>query len=531
MVCQQIAVLDNGKICIVSIYDDDIMEATDFVTNLTGGWNVYKVEINENESVSMFAISFPQQNVWIFGESQRVQGFYLYERFIKSGVKFGVGFSRNKISTILFETFAPMILQTVNRIEVSALTGWQDGSYRCRSNFPYYSMKEFCLLPVMKKDLSEIHITETFYLKYFKKILKMPNKTVRVLQLLYPLAGIMNSWLCSKGKPVDFYINFIETKKIDIQNVCSCFQILNRHVLRAFNPDVSQKRLEDFLKCLKDEILIADFRIHQDSPYYKSKKIQNALTQIGDVLTRQSSLAGIDKEIYAAFVSISERWIFRSNALNIICDENVEGGLAEWGTTEGIEIISAILFEMVEFLQANRQQVDWIIQQKREVTDFRRVILEILYDIATFFWQNFGVDFEQETQIKKEELVSIFQDNFYDAEEVEKAFFIAVRCEAQKLLFVQRERMQVEGAVGYDDDFLYFRSNELKKILSSTGLENEIEKILLQLKARQVLKCGVEGFQKKIQVGGERFAVYQIERSFFNKAGLIDVVELGRGDC
>lgn len=130
----------------------------------------------------------------------------------------------------------------------------------------------------------------------------------RILIMLYPVIGILNSIFGRYGKIVEFFLYFVELSPISSKIICFLLQIFNRNNLSPYNllDCKSEIKLNAYLAMLKDEILIIDVRVYEEEENYKKKKIRRQIQKISNIMTGKEELAAsLNGTVVASLVTIS----------------------------------------------------------------------------------------------------------------------------------------------------------------------------------------------------------------------------------
>lgn len=526
----RLALLQDGQIYRVDFFDDGTQEAQPFFGNVTGGWQVYRLQI-EGGSQSLFAIYFPGCSLWIVGDVKRLRGRYLYEIFIRNGVRFDPSVTNGMICKLLFETFAPLISQTTDVVKVVTRPGWQGGVYWHAGNFAYAQLRDFAELSVMRNRLLQKTLSAEQVMQYFEKMRCISDLKIRLPIMLYPFMGVLGSLLLDAGVRISFYLNFIRLNSLPAEGICGCFQVLNRERLLTFNPDITQQEMDKKISSLGDEVLIADFATPGIVSEYKRRKMADSVRRVGNVMTGRSNLPGTDHMIQTAFVAVSAGYVEGRNVVNIPLTKDMNDIFRYWQTEEAKDIMTAIISEFVEFVQKTIRtgKMPWLKQIQNANEKF--ACLRYTLDVVVQFWKVFGIDFYKETGILQDcSMDEMFADEEYELPDLLSGFVEVMRRQAHGIKFEDRNCAMAWGdhTVFVDDDWLYITPDLISEIMDANGLKRQLPQILLELKKEGLLLADCDGLTRKIQIGGDRRHVYVIRREIFNRTGLIEIANLGR---
>lgn len=531
----------NGKLMLLQYFDNGDIETTVMIENRIKylricQFNFCDIHLEE----SYFAIVYETIETgedYIIGKKERLSVPYIEKLFILSNLKFGNKISSFARKQILYECFAPLIMNSINTMEIQGLAGW--GYHDCIFYFKemsklssYFSGKE---IPVLDRSFSVLQITDYQVEAYFNHIKNIKNMKNRIFIMLYPILGILNSLFRRYGKPVGFYLNFVEFSPIYAKTICSWMQIFNRRNLSSYNliDCKSAKQLNSYLATLKDEVLIIDARADEEEENYRKKKAKGQIQRIADIMTGKEELVQkVDGKVEASLVTISIDKLLGS-VYNIVIDEDFFVDTELGGETFiSSRCMEAFLSEFVIFVQANWQYMISTIRKTRNYTDKNSIVLDIAYELSQKFWEQKGYTIYKKANLPELIDFSEFSEDtcVYDEKELVAIFVKTLRMNISSYRGIKKEYDAefFREAFYYDTENIYFPSFLLREIFINQGWKEKFNEMLLALKKEGILKTRENNLVRKIQIGNRRFQCYQILRKALNSCGKVDIVVLAK---
>lgn len=530
-VSRQIVTLEDGTITMVDRFDDGTNAMCPLILNLFGGWQVYKVYVEETTEKIFWGILFqPNRPVWIIGEYEKVNASNLYEMFIKTGIIFNSQISRTLIRELLFETFAPLIEQSESTLTISQLAGWWNGEYIHAENFPFSRIGPFGKFPIMWKRFEIVKPQEGGWNAYFSEMKRVQKWEDRLMITLFPYAGILSSLMLEQNCVWNLVLNFICLDNFPISQICAWLQVFNRENLCpiTINTDTTERNWEKRLAEYKDEVLLVNSCVQDNRTFYSDKK---SLSRRQKVIQRIRLLGNRKGGIQAALAVISNDFCPGDNVYNILLERTAyEYSPSIYDPIQEGKVMESVWTCFVSYIKNHMEDV-WRKMRRKKAENLKGAYaLEMVFDIVRGFWKEEGLDFCEALQIpEKVNFDWIMECNCYDEEELTVLFIKCVREAISHITFLPKNhKSNKHDAIRYDDCYLWIPRSVLKDMISTMGLERYIPKILFKLKEKRVLKTDSEGLTRKLQINGDRCEYYQLVRSFFNAEGLVDIVHLGK---
>lgn len=533
IVNRQLVTFQDGSINVVELFDDGTKEVKPFIWNIRGTWKVYKICIRETGEYSCFGIFFLDTACWIIGKRDRVKTTYLYESFIRAGVIFNSEISRASVGKILFETFAPAIELTDSTLTISELAGWEMGEYYHADNFLFAKIKDFSSFPVVHKHFEVVTPQEWTWEAYFMELKRIKNTEDRLLVTLFPYAGILSSLLMKEHCIWPWVLNFICLEDFPLNRICAWLQVMNREDLQPISMEMSEKEWEKTLVSHRDEVLIADCYFGTfETSYYKGKIIRRRQKTI-EYFTKDRSLSGsMRQNTKPVLAIISNEFCPGKTVHNVFLNrETYEPSTDGYDTFLDGKVMEAVLTGFVSYVKSDLEEIRSKMRKRKGENPIGEYTLEAVLDIVKGFWESEGIDFSEALKIPHNiNFSEMINRVCYDEEELVEAFIEIMRHAARNMYFVLKKSKGMVAQRGgyYNMEYVWIPRDVLYSIIQSHGMERYLSQILLRLKAQNDLKTDEEGLTRKMQVNGERREYYQFARKFFNKDGLVDIVNLGK---
>lgn len=523
----QLACLQEGSIVILDAYDDGSQEVHPFIVNARGDWTVMRIVIEERTSDEFFGIVLENPSIGIIGRYEKLKAVYLYDRFVRTGIRFDPGVTKNKIADLLFTTFAPQIEAPKRTLTISERAGWINGKMISRETFQFAEVREFASFPVMKKSLISIDMTGEMWDAYFGEMKSICGWRDRFWIMIFPFVSVLSSLLNQEKIGNRICLNIIPVGKISAKRCCSWFQIFNRSNLSPLDADITEKALSKVISETRDEVLVLDCRSKAGESTYltgKKKRNQELVTAIfsgdRDLQTGKAE---------AGLVMISDDYLRDSMVYNILLsDESLKTSTAPAELVESG--ISGVISEFIQFAENYLSEIQHILKRPEAINMEQAAAVEKVLEIIRMFGRYEGLDFLSEAGLREDfDVQHVLESVYEEPDDILEMFVQAVRREAPKFFFVQKEKADLsENVICYDECYLWISSVQLKNILKRHGLGKYVTQILHEAKKCQKLKTDSDGSAtRRLQCGHVRQERYQFCRELFDTVGTVNIVELG----
>lgn len=523
----------NDYLSIVYQYDNGATQCYPLTKSVSGDYVVFTLDFNGHEECEKFGILFRGENKFVVGSKKRLRGDYLYECFVKSGIRFNTEIPKANVVRVLHEFFSPIIENTQDRYIVAPFAGWNRGRFCDSDNFAWQKTSEFPDLPVFHKHFERVGITNQMVKVYFSYLRQIVSVQDRVLVMIIPFIGCMASIINEAWHEIPFFVNFVMMNGFDWSPLCKLMKIFNRSDLQPNTLDITAKELVEILENANDEVLIFDAMYANEDSCYIKNKLRDNTVKIGNILTgKRGKNKGRKSLGYGLAVFFSMRAYQQKNCLNVYIDDDFfedNGSAIEFDFLKAME---GVMTEFCSFVEKNYANILKKIRKRRDEKEERKLILEIMEDVLFAFWS------EQEIHLR--EMLSL-PENFRfpdiiqeerDGEELLCQFITGVRRNIVRFYAKDRGRTadyKMEG-VYYDEKMVDFSPYVFRCILEWSGLSSYRHELLLELEKNSAIKKGKDGFLVKRTIGGERHKVYEISRELFNDIGKEEIIDLAKED-
>lgn len=173
------------------IFDNGDKHCLDLTHDVTGENKVFNLVFKNHRISSHFGIFFNAENVIVLGNKGKISLSYLYERFIRTGIRFNPQIPISIIKRLLFEFWSPRIDMDESTIEIPALAGWFNGAFWHNGNFPYKYTTDFPELPIFQKGLKSQKMDGTCRAGYFEEISQIQRWKDRFVVASWPFYGLL----------------------------------------------------------------------------------------------------------------------------------------------------------------------------------------------------------------------------------------------------------------------------------------------------------------------------------------------------
>lgn len=521
--------VSDGTIVLIKTFDDEGYETVPFFLNVRGEWQVFKLRTEEN-GPELFAILFRNPDCWVVGWRDKVSGRYLYERFVKSGVRISASLSTNGVQQALFRSFAHQIDATPNEIQINPLAGWQNEKFFRKENFPFMFLKDFISCPVMSKSFSQTRVDKVIRGEYFRRLRTICRWQDRLLIALMPFAGILASVLKKEGMLVNWFLNFVPYTCFPIDKLCDWMQIFNRESLAPITLDMTQKKMTKKLENIKDEVLICDFLAHGEDGAYEKRKRAKRTNFVGDMATGKCYFSGREKNSHTfVLVTITDRLLTRADVHNVLLDD--EFMMSKDDETIQPEVFSAVFADFVSYVEQNYLAVISMCRKYKHENKKEKT-LNVILQIVRAFWEEQNVDFLEAVDLQESiDLEGVFQRNFVELDDLVPLFVDLVRKNAKNYVFLERggKADTINGKrIVYDSKYVWIPAEVLYEILDGSKVADRVTAMWLELRDVGQLKTDAKGFKCMRNFSGELLEYYQIKKDLFQKPGYQDICLLGK---
>jgi hypothetical protein len=377
----------------------------------------------------------------------------------------------------------------------------------------------------MKKTIIQADLSEELIKTYSKGLRSIKEHDSRLVLAVYPFMGLLASLLADEGISLKTVLNIIVYESIHIRYVTNLLKVTNREILSPESTEVTSKELGKCYQSCKDEVLILDFRENESYTPYSCRKKANYMRRLVNTFAGTSAL-----EVELApfgVATISNAFCVGENVCNIFLGKT---DFAE-SSPKFVAAMTAIIYAFIEFVEKNYVDVQDLIRTNKKGNSSGNVF-EIVFSILRFFWKAKGYEINELVGCNLEEInfYKILFTKSFDEENLLNEFVTGMRSIASEIRFVSKGKPILDSKVVlFDDEWLWIKKDVFETYCYTMGLGGYVARILVQLKERDLLKHDCDGsFSRRIQIAGIRGEFYQIDRTLFDIAGIVSIVELGK---
>lgn len=528
---QIVVTQENGEIILVDVYNDGYREARQFILNICGNWKIYRLVFSKTvQQTEKFAIAFITNGVWVIGNVNKNSGKNLYEYFVKAGIVFNPEIRRTQIQEALFAHFSPLIENSVDRLELPELGGWNGNRFLYAENFLYLKRQDFPELPILHKKFKFIDTAQKHYDNYFEIIQNISRWQDRILVMLWPVIGILSSIIEEEGIENSIYLNFILVEEIEQKLITGIFQIFNREKSVTIGADMNEKNLKQELSEVNDEVIIVDATTCMESAYGKRKAEEN-VKKIVNKVCKNSTTFGIKRAVNTALVILNTSLIADKKALNVFVTKEFIKDKRKVAEALQNNAMEAFLSSYICFAQEHMRDIRCAIRKyKNEEVEEKKGVLRMAWEIVKMFWESEGFDLAQMVKIPGRIDFDLLYEDIYDSDSLLEVFIQVVRKEICHFFVLEKGQKKVleKSACFYKNNDLWIPPQILDRMLGRNGLLPQRLQILSELKRKEIIQTDSEGLTRRLQIDGKRFEAFQFKRDFFNKPGWVDIADLGK---
>lgn len=521
---RQLVCCSDGTMSVVQIMSDGSQTSIPFITSTIGACVIADLFVDVISPWADYCVlEFESAAIRIVGNKKKFSEKWLYEEFVKCGIRFNPNLSKGFVMRILFETFAQAIENPPRKIVINSKAGWDAGVFRDFANYPLKT-PDYYRLPVYSKSFCRREATEKDYTAYFHELRQITRWEDRVMLLIPLYMGLVASLLNNAGMATCYCWNLVMMEEMPSSQLAGWLQIYNRNNWQVHDADISTKKLNALLMDSKDEVLIMDFRSIPTESSYKIQKKLNLFWKIRNKIQLES--------VPLVFAAISDTVALGSKIFNIFLDKDFfSGDMAEICSGAHNEL-DAIMADFVRYIEMNFAQINEMLLEKGRSCCGDLTELEVVWNLLCKFFNERNYSLYEELGIPENFTWNALAEmSEWEEEELLELFARKFRRAVEDLYFKEKrygEEIDVESTILYDTEYLWVPVNIWKRILEETGLDSYKHRILMELKEGSYMKADATGYSKKIHAGNQSHEVYQISKNIFNRPGYSDVTSCGK---
>lgn len=510
----------NGVIVLVEAYDDGTMESKNFFTNVSGNWTVYRTKFAYTEEMSpQYAIKFESGSL-VMGNAYKNTEAAIYRNFIMAGVKFDPGNSLATIKRVLYETYAPAIKNCICVMTVPELAGWYNKKFLHSNSEGVACPKDFLDMPIFDKIFVQLDNPRNWQDEFVGLLKNIREINTKISCITILTAGIMASIFRQHGMLCENFINFVMLDTTVEKQLLQFFAVFNRQSPTVISVDGTAKCIAVILATTNDEVVIADALSGESA--YERRKIDKNLYLLHKKIVDAGNAYQINRDINATMVVMNRQVSVLSGAINIYVDKDF------WLSGEQtMDSATWFIAAFVNYVEENYDNVEYTIERKKEEAC---TVLQITWILTQMFFEEQGIDIEQELQMSCENPFKFLGERLCDIDELLRLFVEAVR-EAVPHYYIREKVRNVcfyKDSIYITDEKVWIPTKILLLVLSAHGLYDSRKQVLLELKNRGKLYTDSEGFSMKMKIGEVRQEAYVFDRNLFELPGHVPFDRLGK---
>lgn len=521
----------NGTLCVIRCYSNGTSETVNIFNSFYGELKVFECVFEKIYREQRVFLIMGGRSLLAAGKIEKLSEAYLYRKFVEAGVSFNVQISKSRLRSLLYQFFAPGILNNASKISVFERAGWHGSKYRTAVDMNFAHLKDFPELPIFRKQFQD-YAEQPDWKEYFRFFHYVQDKKVRLILSVFPVLGLLNTILKQAGFPVALILNFVLQEPLDYQLVGVFLKTFEREQNILISLDVSKGDLAESLMTSNDEVLVFDAVNSWEENYYQRKKMEErAEALISKVVTSGP------RDLNVAVAILSRFRICRPDTLNILLNLEVFDRENDrlWMEYRNHEDLIQLFFS--RFIQAVEQSLDEVYREIRQVLQKQEnqqaKILDLLYRLANWFWEKHGIDYNHAMDLgSKPEFTDWLEEEMLDVQDLQEQLIRVVRrgMRDYHLVEVMVDVQTRADNIYYDAAYVWIPVEIFSMILSKSGLSSKKIYLLQAAKEARIIETDKMGFSRRKQIAGKRFETIQFHREALSKLGMADICELGRED-
>ena len=514
----------DGQLVYLVAYENETAKIIPFFENNTGDFKIYRLHIVETEA-EYWMIKFIETNRMILGEYEKLKRSSLFDAFIDQGIRFSGRIQRSKIKELLYEYFSPRIRYEAESINISLRAGWNNKKFISEADFSPEVLRLFGDNPVAKRVFIRNDFVKSVVDDYFHKLCLIENEAERCILFLLPYLAIMTSLLVETGLSTGIVINIVASDQMNLQKLCSIFQIFNRQRLHAKSLRCREVEVEQMLRESRDETLVFDIRIERTDTFYEKNKIQRLEKKVIDLVSGEQTIENF-KGMESQVIFVNDKIICHKNIYNIF-----------WtGQKCAVDLSKELDIILGAFVGAVEKNIDVELSMIRRIASGIQNPIKAykaIWDIVNQFWHQQGISIKDYLQIKKYTVArmpfdSILREGVFTESMKWSVFAIAVRNEIGKWTMVHKDLARTNAAILYNEKYVWIHPKALLEILTAEGISKQLDMMLLVAKEQGYLVTADRGRTIRIQIAGRQYEYYKFMKKAFNRLGCLDIEVLAK---
>lgn len=526
----QLTLRANGDVGLIETFDNNEQEFKPISVDLRGNWQVSRLCWGENQTESgYFVISFQLSGRFIFGQYSKLGEKYLFDLFKREGITFMENVAEARIKKALYVALAPQITHTRSIFNMPRNAGWFSGRFYDASTYPREFQNVLIDLPIYRKMFLFESVLNRDESIYFEEMNSIKNWKKRLLITLLPVAGMFSSLIAENDLKFKIIFNFILVESVSVRKFAQWLQIFNRFKSTIVNLEVRPREIEQCLGSIKDEVLLMNGILEQESPKERNRRVKESLRKITQrVVDDITPMNEQSEDLHVVPVLLSKKREVSSQFINIFVDKTFT---KNWNVTEDINNYISFLFsDIVRYSEANYDQTRRLIFKKKSAKGTDAQVLEASYALSNAYWKARGIEFSKEMKLPLRWTFDDLLDEEIAEQDTMEEFIKIVRKTVRHFKITEKRTAGVfqQNTIYYSENYIWFPIPVLRRIMGMYGMIPKMAEILMDLRESKVLITDSDGLSRKLQISGNRFETYQFRRDFFDIKGHVSITDLGK---
>ena len=533
LVNTSIALLQNDEIALVETYDDGSQNLQPLVINVRGNWHVYRIKFRYIEPKrEYFALYFSESGYWIIGDVGKNTEGGLYDYFIRGNVKFASNLSRSKIKRALFEKFGPEIDLCRDMFTFPELAGWNGDYFVTAENFAFPVTKDFPSLPVRRKHFKFFVSEDNRFARYVGAMKGIKGTKLRAMLSAFPLAALIATIFAEAGFTIPVILNFISDDERFLEIICGFFQIYNRQEVEFISLDDTYANLRKSIEEAKDEILIFSTPNYIAMEGYRRRKVAENFDRVIYSYFHPSSMKSKTESPAHAIVFVSDRVIRDKNVLDVFVEKSAMYDFEIIVNALPGSTMPEIFTAFIDFCEKNLSWVRNLISVGKTGEDPKQEFGKILRRLIVKFGEYVDFDFLKELNIDQVDFGSLFTEDEVSEDNLSDILKNVIRKEIVHFTAKNKKTADsLQSTLIYFDEYTVWISPQILRImLGKNGLLPQKIRILHEAREKGMLITDIEGYTRRMQLGGKRVEMYQFRRKALNISGAAEIIDLSKED-
>lgn len=447
-------------------------------------------------------------------------------------MKFASNLSRSKIKRALFEKFGPEIDLCRDMFTFPELAGWNGDYFVTAENFAFPVTKDFPSLPVRRKHFKFFVSEDNRFARYIGAMKGIKGTKLRAMLSAFPLAALIATIFAEAGFTIPVILNFIADDERFLEIICGLFQIYNRQEVEFISLDDTYANLRKSIEEAKDEILIFSTPNYIAMEGYRRRKVAENFDRVIYSYFHPSSMKSKTESPAHAIVFVSDRVIRDKNVLDVFVEKSAMYDFEIIVNALPGSTMPEIFTAFIDFCEKNLSWVRNLISVGKTGEDPKQEFGKILRRLIVKFGEYVDFDFLKELNIDQVDFGSLFTEDEVSEDNLSDILKNVIRKEIVHFTAKNKKTADsLQSTLIYFDEYTVWISPQILRImLGKNGLLPQKIRILHEAREKGMLITDIEGYTRRMQLGGKRVEMYQFRRKALNISGAAEIIDLSKED-